>query len=248
VEGISELAEGPCQAGIRGVVFANELLDAFPVHRLVWDARQRRWFELGVTLRQGQFDWTRLERQDLPSGHPESPLSGLQILPSPPAELAAILPEGFILDFCPAASSWWREAAAALACGRLVTIDYGLTAESMLSPERKEGTLRAYSGHQQSRDLLGKPGGQDLTAHVDFSALQAAGEAAGLETETLETQGRFLTRLAAGIWEGSARFEAWTSKHNRQFLTLTHPEHLGGRFRVLIQRTHAADAGVRNGE
>ncbi len=50
----------PHSAGVRGIIFSNELLDAMPVHRLGWDAKQRGWFEWGVTLRAGQFVWTRM--------------------------------------------------------------------------------------------------------------------------------------------------------------------------------------------
>ena len=247
VDAVAHVAGGAFSGGVRGIIFSNELLDAFPVHRLAWDARLGRWFTLGVTCRDGRFEWLRMAEVESPAalappGEGLAPASGgapsfASLVPQPPAELAAVLPDGFIYDWCPAATAWWREAATVLTSGRLLTFDYGLTVDELVAPERPNGTLRAYSGHQISGDLLANPGAQDLTAHVDFSALQAAGEAAGLETETFETQGRFLTRIAARVWQGGLPFEAWTPKHNRQFLTLTHPEHLGSRFRVLVQKT-----------
>src|SRR5207245_4088656 len=108
-------------------------------------------------------------------------------------------------------------------------------AEDFFVPERKEGTSRAYYQHRLSSDALAHPGEQDLTAHVNFSALQAAGEAAGLKTEALLTQGQFLTEIAARIWERGAGFGEWSPERTRQFQTLTHPEHLGRPFRVLVQ-------------
>jgi SAM-dependent MidA family methyltransferase len=150
--------------------------------------------------------------------------------------LLEALPDGYIVETAPAAGAWWREAAEALEEGRLMTIDYGLTEEERFAPERTEGTLRAYWRHCQAADLLARPGDQDLTAHVDFSALRAAGEAAGLETETFCTQEEFLTRIAARAWGGEDFLGPWTSGRTRQFRTLTHPQFLGRQFRVLIQR------------
>ena len=81
--------------------------------------------------------------------------------------------------------------------GRLLAIDYGFTNDEMLSPARTKGTLRAYHRHRVTHDLLANPGDQDLTAHVNFSAIQKAGEAAGLHTEAFCTQPQFLTKILA---------------------------------------------------
>jgi SAM-dependent MidA family methyltransferase len=208
------------QASFR-ILFSNELLDALPVHRLGWDAGRRAWFEWGVTLEDGRLAWTRMP---IPS----------HLVPAP-SPVEAVLPDGFTYEVSPAAIDWWRQAANALPCGRLIAFDYGLTSEEILTPERCRGTLRAYSRHMQGPDVLSKPGEQDITAHVNFSALQQAGEAAGLTTEVLVTQGQFLTGIAEKIFRGPAGFGEWTSARTRQFQTLTHPEHLGHAFRVLIQ-------------
>jgi SAM-dependent MidA family methyltransferase len=216
-------------AGVRGVIFSNELLDAMPVRRWGWEARTRRWFEWGVTLKGGQFEWTRLES---PVQNPTSePGAGFGV----PAALEEVLPDGFTVETNEAAAGWWREAAGVLAQGRLLTLDYGLTEEELFVPERPEGTLRAYRRHQVSRNVLTDPGEQDLTAHVNFTHIQQAGEAMGLQTEVLTTQERFLTGIAAQIWQEPARFGEWTQGMTRQFQTLTHPEHLGRAFRVLVQ-------------
>jgi SAM-dependent MidA family methyltransferase len=151
-----------------------------------------------------------------------------------PAELLRVLPDGYVQETCPAAEQWWRAAAAVLERGKLLTLDYGFTTEEMITPGRTRGTLRAYHRHQVSNDLLANPGEQDLTAHVNFSVLQAAGESAGLTTEGYLTQPQFLTGILAEA-VNTAAFRDWNASRTRQFQTLTHPEHLGRAFKVLIQ-------------
>jgi SAM-dependent MidA family methyltransferase len=212
--------------GVHGIIFSNELLDAMPVHRLGWDAKGKTWFEWGVALDGGKFVWTRLP-DALSSSHvPPFTFHG---------SLLDVLPDGFSIEVCPAAEAWWRQAAAVLASGKLLTVDYGLKAEEFFRPERKEGTLRAYREHQTTSDVLAQPGSQDITAHVNFTAIQQAGESAGLRTETITQQERFLTTIAARTWNGDLAFGPWTQAHTRQFQTLTHPDHLGRSFRVLVQ-------------
>jgi SAM-dependent MidA family methyltransferase len=124
-------------------------------------------------------------------------------------------------------------AARALQRGKLMTIDYGRVNEAV--PESFQGTLRAYKNHRVTADLLAHPGEQDLTAHVNFSRIRAAGEAAGLQTEAVVTQEAFLTNIATRLWRELGPAHAWGARQIRQFQTLTHPEHLGRRFRVLLQ-------------
>jgi SAM-dependent MidA family methyltransferase len=231
---------------ITGIIFANELLDALPVRRFGWDAKRKSWFEWGVTLECGNLVWTNLECshrreeadaapvcQNLPP-HVSGYLDGALGRFESNENLLAVLPDGFTFEACPKAQLWWRDAARALERGKLITIDYGMTIEDLISPERKDGTLRGYYRHHATHNLLANPGDQDLTAQVNFSALIGAGEANGLKTEVFETQARFLTKilLRAQKSEGS---EQWNAARLRQFQTLTHPEHLGHGFRVLVQ-------------
>ena len=218
--------------GVRGIIFSNELLDAMPVHRLGWDARNKTWVEWGVSAQGDRFVWKKLPTESV---HPDA-LHQTRVpnWPELPAGLTAVFPDGFRTEICPAAVEWWRQAAAALERGWLLTLDYGLTAEQFISPERAEGTLRAYHRHQPSADLLASPGEQDLTAHVNLTALQEAGESAGLTTEGVFSQGKFLTRIAQTTWRDEPGSAAWTPARARQLQTLTHPEHLG-RFKLLIQ-------------
>jgi SAM-dependent MidA family methyltransferase len=146
-----------------------------------------------------------------------------------------MLPDGFTTEVCPAAEKWWRTASRLLACGKLLTFDYGLRAEEFFMPERKAGTVRGYHHHQPGNDVLAHPGDQDITAHVNFTAIRTAGESAGLRTEAFLPQAQFLTGIAARIWKDGALCGEWTPARTRQFQTLTHPEHLGRSFRVLVQ-------------
>jgi SAM-dependent MidA family methyltransferase len=205
---------------LRGIIFSNELLDAMPVHRFGWDAKNRKWFEWGVTVAGENFVWANIQNSEFRIQN---------------SELESVLPDGYTIETCPAAGNWWREAAGILEHGKLMTIDYGLTADELFSPARPRGTLRAYFRHHASDDLLVNVGEQDLTAHVNFSAIQAAGEDAGLTTESFATQAQFLTRIAEKIFKNPKSFGEWGVKQNREFQTLTHPEHLGRAFRVLVQ-------------
>jgi SAM-dependent MidA family methyltransferase len=223
----------PDAGSVSGIIFSNELLDALPVHRLGWDTHKRTWFELAVTMRGEDFVWTRAQ-----PGEQVLELARQRFAESD--VLSQWLPDGYTTELCPAAEKWWTDAARALRSGRLLTFDYGFSSDGVLRPERKEGTLRAYYRHQITSDLLARPGEQDLTAHVDFSALRAAGERAGLTTELFTTQGRFLTSIAAGLWKNDTG-ENWTADKMREFQTLTHPEHLGERFHVLVQLKAQAD-------
>ena len=210
--------------GVHGIIFSNELLDAMPVHRLGWDAARKSWFEWGVGLAGSELVWQKVQS-------PKSKVPTAEL----PEELLAVLPEGFTTEVSPAATDWWQQAARALRNGKLLTFDYGLTAEEFFTPDRKNGTLRAYRQHHQGSDLLAHPGEQDLTAQVNFSAVQTAGERAGLTTESFITQSVFLAKSVTAM-ESAGSPVTWPAAKVRQFQTLTHPEHLGQRFRVLVQK------------
>jgi SAM-dependent MidA family methyltransferase len=211
-------------ASMCGIIFSNELLDSLPVHRLAWDAPWKRWIEWGVSFDKDKFNW-------VPLGSPGNPAQ----LPGWSDEVLSNLPDGFAIEVCPAAYEWWGRAAGLVRCGKLLTIDYGLTAEERLTPERSRGTLRGYQRHEGISEVLADPGNQDLTAHVNFTRLCQIGESAGLVTEGLFSQEEFLTRIAAPVLQGEQTLGPWTTQRTRQFQTLTHPAHLGRAFRVLVQ-------------
>lgn len=209
-------------APVRGVVFSNELLDAMPVHRLAWDAGERRWFEWGVTLESDRLGWCRME-------------ATRECVPDELAPLAEVLPDGFVVERSPAALAWWRQAAGALSKGWLVALDYGFDEGDVVRPERVHGTARGYVRHTRVDDLLANPGDQDLTAHVDFPRLIREGEAQGLETADFLPQGRWLGRLASEVLSAGGDGAPWLVERARGLQTLTHPAHLGHALRVLVQ-------------
>ena len=114
VSHLSDLADPRCN-----IIFSNELLDALPVHRYGWDAKQNKWFEWGVLLEGEKFAWTRL-------GNAPSAICNPQ--------LESVLPDGYIIEVSPAAENWWRAAAHVLKRGKLVTIDYGHAGDGRFSP------------------------------------------------------------------------------------------------------------------
>jgi SAM-dependent MidA family methyltransferase len=213
----------------RGILFSNELLDAFPVERLRWNAPAGCWEVMGVVEREGRLEHEVLAR---------SGCRALEILHqarvSVPPELAPVLPDGFTIELSPPACRWWERAGAVLQQGWIVGVDYGFGPGEWLRPERPDGTLRAYSGHQASRYVLVRPGEQDLTAHVNFESIEAAGLACGLRTEELRRQGDFLVRVLQRECDAGVDLQ-WSAAERRQFQTLVHPSHLGHLFRVLVQ-------------
>lgn len=218
-----------------GVVFANELLDAFPIRRFGWDAVGRRWFEWGVTLEAGRLVSCRL-------GCDPGEVPGVD---SWPEELLDVLPDGFVVEASPSALEWWTRAAENLGEGRIMTLDYGHEGGAEgIRPERTGGTVRAYHRHRRVDDLLACPGEQDLTGHVDFGQVREAGEGVGLETEALLAQGRWLGEIAVEILRRGGREAEWLTARSRQLQTLIHPTHLGQAFRVLVQRRRGGVSGL----
>jgi SAM-dependent MidA family methyltransferase len=232
-ETLASIEPGPASgcghdsAPVHGIIFCNELLDAMPVHRLGWDKATQTWFEWGVNLERDKFVWARLKNPVAPHDLP--------------ADLLQVLPDGFTIEVNRLAQKWWAGAAEVLESGRLVTIDYGLSAEELLAPERNGGTLRAYYRQQPTADILARPGEQDLTAHVNFSAIREAGEAAGLVTESFSSQEQFLVETLASMRMDGNGIGEWTPGHIRQFQTLVHPDHFGRAFRVLVQKRQRRD-------
>lgn len=231
---------------LSGVLFLNELLDALPLRRLVWrrNGESGRWVESAVGISSGDECLAWSEREVAVEEWQSGRWLGEER--DRLRELEPVLPTGFVWEHPVGAIEWWAEAAKALAQGWLVAIDYGRRAASPVVLERPDGTLRAFRRHHQAARLLANPGGQDLTADVDFDVIRRVGEAAGLATMELRSLAEWLTgtlgRVEASIVQGG--FPAWTPARRRQLLTLVHPEHLGTRFQVLVQTTPSPPTSV----
>jgi len=161
-----------------GVMIANEVVDAMPVHAVAWTGAGIR--ERGVCANEGELAWSdraadgpvlceagRLQVEVPPSGRYESELALLARL-------------------------WMRSLARLLERGALLVIDYGFPAHEYFHPQRSMGTLACHYRHRVHGDPFFLPGLQDITAHVDFSALARAATESGLEVLGYANQARFL--------------------------------------------------------
>ena len=183
VAGLADrLDTGPTDAPFDGVVLANEVLDALPVHRVRRSGGGLR--ELAVDL------------------GPDGGFVEVDIAPTSTAlaeRLAADgieLAEGQTGEICLALDAWVMRAAAPVRRGLLLLIDYGAPAAELYDPiRRRDGTLRAYVRHQVHDDPYRFVGRQDLTAHVDMTAVERAARAAGLSTVGITTQAEALMGL-----------------------------------------------------
>lgn len=170
-----------------GAILANELLDALPVHR-VEGGPGGSLFERFVGLDDANVDrpfTTLLGPASTPGLTDRLASEGIRLQPGQPAEIC--------LDI----DRWVAQAAAPLERGELLLIDYAYPAMELYRPERGS-TLRAYHRHRVHADPLVAIGRQDLTTHVDLTAVERAAAAAGLEALGLTTQARFLHALGAG--------------------------------------------------
>jgi SAM-dependent MidA family methyltransferase len=197
-----------------GVFFANELLDAFPVKILVRD--QGAWHERRVGLEGDHFVFV------------DAPFSG----PTPPVPDA--LPH-FTTEVCPSLAPWMQTIAAKLQVGWMLLIDYGHPAAARHHPARAAGTLTAYRNHQRQDDPLAAPGHQDLTAHLDFTAVARTGLEAGLTLAGFTDQHHALTALAARVFPAMPQEElsADRAREMRALRQLLHPESMGTSFKFL---------------
>jgi SAM-dependent MidA family methyltransferase len=211
--------DAPPAGGLRGVVLANEVLDALPVRR--FRHRAGRYEELGVAGSTRGFVWSaRAGDAAL-----ESTCRALEALGGP-------WPAGYESEFCPRLSAFTSTIAAALERGLALWIDYGLPRREYYAAQRAGGTLLAHFRHRAFEEPLGWPGLMDITAWVDFTALAEAADAALCELAGFTTQTHFLAAL--GIDEliarhtGEARVSAIGQAHR-----LLLPGEMGERFKVM---------------
>jgi len=209
--------------GLRGALIAVELFDAVPVHRV-----RRVAGELVEILVDRDAGGGLIEV--------ESPAS--DELCAIAARYGAAAEEGFCAELAPAACALLESMAAAFERGVFVLVDYGDRAERLYAERNAVGTLLAYHGHATNQDYLLRVGEQDLTAHVNFSALEDRARELGLTVLGFTTQDRFL--IGNGLLEsfeqtGSAADLAVPRvKERLQAMALIHPGSMGRRFKVLL--------------
>lgn len=208
-----------------GCIFSNELMDALPVHRAVMQADGLK--EIFVGILDGKF------------ADVVGPVSTCAINEYFAAQ-GITLQEGQLAEAGLEACDWITEVGRRLERGYVLTIDYGHPAADLFDERHMRGTLLAYREHRVSEEFYAGPGEQDLTAHVNFTALETWGKRSGLESVEFTSQTAFLLELGqknefADLYdEGESETEQIRAR--LQLKTLIHPEGMGERFQVLVQQ------------
>ena len=225
-------------AVMRGVVLANEVLDAMPVERfrLRGDAGAQRVRALGVALDGEAFQWRETDAT------PELDQAVQDILTS----IRDPLPDGYVSELCLSFQPWMASLAGHLDHGVALLIDYGLPRAQLYHPERTDGTLRCHFRHRAHDDPFINVGLQDITAWVDFTRVAEAADAAGLAVLGFTTQAAFLIGAGMGsllttemeLAGGDVRRQAQLAGEARRLML---PGEMGEVFKVIaLGRGYAA--------
>lgn len=216
-----------------GIYFSNELLDAFPVHRIV---KNDELLELYVSVSlNGDFEWTT------------GPLS-TQRLAAFCNTYSLDLAPGQIVEINLEVEDWFAQVSDKLSNGFVITVDYGAEADELYDPVlRPQGTLRAFSRHGFVDDVLAQPGEIDITASVNWTQVKRVGEQLDLKMIDFVSQDKFLLR--AGLLEemqylitaaGAAEKVALTTGAREMIL----PGGMASSFQVVVQERIRDVAGV----
>jgi SAM-dependent MidA family methyltransferase len=205
-----------------GVIIANEVCDAMPIHRLHFD--QAVWHEYYVTIDNGLLQWV------------DGPISNAALTQRIDMISRDDSQADYFAEVNLAAEGWVASLAECLKQGAIFIIDYGHDRASYYHPQRSQGTLMCYYQHQGHDNPLILPGLQDITSHVEFTALAEMAQASGLDVEGFQTQADFL--LAGGITE---LLEAMSSdnvtldslQQTTAIKRLTLPSEMGESFKAL---------------
>jgi SAM-dependent MidA family methyltransferase len=211
----------------RGVLFANEVIDALPTTRFT--LRGGEVYEEYVAL-DGE---GRLMRVDRPA---DMLVSGA--VRHLERDLDASFADGYRSEVLPQLPYWMQAIAGSLVAGAMLFVDYGYVRREYYQPERSDGTLMAHYRHHAHADPLYLPGLNDLTASVDFTALAEAGNQAGFGVAAYLPQAQFL--IAAGLQDAfeaayaAAPDEAARYRLAQQVKKLTLPDQMGERFQAML--------------
>jgi len=210
VEWVNEMPRG-----FRGVVFANEVLDALPCERFV--VRGEEWWRLGVGLGSSGFEW----RVRPPDGAAPGDTEFVQAAGQRIKDLASHaqdLPEGYCGEWHPWLDGWMNSLSASIDRGVVLLADYGLPRRQLLHPDRMQGSLRCHYRHHAHGDPFLYPGLGDITAWVDFSAVAGAAIRAGFKLEGFTTQTAFL--MGSGIEQELMRMSSGVDPSSPDYLAL----------------------------
>ncbi len=220
---------------ITGCFFSNELVDAFPVHRV--EIQSGRLQEVFVTADVRGAASDPIQFTEVVAEPSTSALQ--QYLVDLNVDIAAY-PEGYRSEINLAALDWLTTVSQKLCHGYVLTIDYGYTAVQYYSPQRRQGTLQCYYQQAHHEDPYWSVGQQDITAHVNFTALEQQGKILGLQTISYVQQGLFLMALGLGDrlnLNAASAINFMDILRRREALhALINPLGLGG-FGILLQGT-----------
>lgn len=205
-----------------GIVLANELIDAFPVK--LFQLKDNQLNELSVTLHHEQFCWQPQRLTD------ESLLTSIEELKQQGLLAAEYQSELNVIQ-----AGWIKSLSQMLTKGAIIIIDYGFPRHEYYHPQRSQGTLMCHYRHHAHYDPFWLPGLQDITAHVDFTAIAESAFAAGLHIAGYNTQGGFL--LGCGLIELLKHYQhdddAQQLRLSQQLNKLISPAEMGELFKVI---------------
>jgi len=218
-------------SAMRGVILANEVLDALPVERFV--RRDAALMQQCVAVSEQGFAFAE-------SAAPTNLASAVEKIEG---EIGRVFPDGFVSEVCLAVPGWIAGMSSALDEGVAFLCDYGVSRREYYAAERSDGWLRCHFRHHAHSDPLVLPGIQDLTSWVDFTAVAESAVAAGFDVSGYSAQAQFL--MAGGLEAEMQDFAELAVEEqfelSRQVKTLTLPGEMGEHFKCMaLQKGHIA--------
>jgi SAM-dependent MidA family methyltransferase len=213
----------------RGMIFSNELLDAFPVH--VVEKRNGSLYEVMIAVEHEDFKEVLV------------PLSNQKVL-SYVKEYFQELREQQRVEVPVAMVEWIKDISRVMDSGIIVSVDYGYTAMEWKEPARAQGSLRGYMKHQMYPNVLLNPGEMDITSHVQWDPFIEIGEKHGLLLEKFSRQDEFFLEIGAlDLLKDHYDPNPFSdqSKRNRAIRSLITPGGISSHFQVVLQSKNLTD-------
>lgn len=217
---------------IEGVIFSNELFDAFPVH--IVEKQNNNLYEIYISLKDDEVIEIKKEASKEIIDYFK--------------ELNVELPEGIRTEVNLIAKDFIQLIGRKLKKGFVITIDYGYPSNELYKEYRPRGTILCYHKHKYSENFYQNVGLQDITSHVNFSALKYFGEKVGLNFVAFTDQAHFLINL--GIMDIIAQLQEnddyKSYERINRLKTLVLPKGMGEKFKILIQAKNITDTDLES--
>jgi SAM-dependent MidA family methyltransferase len=215
--------DSPPDPLFRGLILANEVLDALPVARFRWRSADAE--EIGVRHASGRLEWAArpADTDMLAACRVQNQATGDQ------------WEEGYVSEYCPRLAAWTQQVTASLVSGAVLWFDYGLPRAQYYLPERHDGTLICHFKQRVCEDPLRRVGLQDISAWVDFTALAEASKSAGFDLAGFTTQAYFLAgtdidkHMRALAGDDPSRFARFANQARQLMM----PGEMGERFKAM---------------